>query len=242
MQRDRQAFLEEKRRADVDDVLAQLPNTPSAAAADPGKPSSEMVANAAASGSSVISIHADVIIPHPPPTSPWAAHRPLSPSPLSPHKVRTPKAHLAKNKRAKTPLSRLVLEKAVRRKSLLAAAATVGSEPSADNRGVLGESSKRVNATEGTTNSAPTRPQAQAQLGVSIKGKEKARTGTAGDVKSVAQSRAPVGKSSAQSLHVSVGGVVQAKSLGASQRRAAIDLSKSSGMGPKSVTAKGAWR
>ncbi|OXG21666.1 hypothetical protein C366_01349 [Cryptococcus neoformans Tu401-1] len=53
-------------------------------------------------------------------SSTWLQHRPHSPSPLSPQhpKVRTPRAHMAggKRKTTKTPLSRLVLEKAVRQK------------------------------------------------------------------------------------------------------------------------------
>ena len=57
----------------------------------------------------------------------WDAHRPASPSPLSPQpaKMSTPKGrqpiHAARRKSVKTPLSRLVLEKAVRSKSKEAA-------------------------------------------------------------------------------------------------------------------------
>ena len=43
-------------------------------------------------------------------------HRPNSPSPLSPHKARSPRPVASAKKRTKAPLSRLVLEKAVRQK------------------------------------------------------------------------------------------------------------------------------
>lgn len=48
------------------------------------------------------------------------AHKPASPSPLSPHRARTPRS-VAVGKKRKTPLSRLVLEKAVRQRSREAA-------------------------------------------------------------------------------------------------------------------------
>ena len=56
---------------------------------------------------------------NPGPSSPSRAgwhHRPSSPSPLSPHKLRSPRPVSVGKKRTKAPLSRLVLEKAVRQK------------------------------------------------------------------------------------------------------------------------------
>ena len=71
-----------------------------------------------------------------PPPSPWKSHQPQSPSPLSPsgHK-RSPRPHLAgkRGKAPKTPLARLVLEKAVRQRE---------KESAASSGNVFGESSK----------------------------------------------------------------------------------------------------
>ncbi|WRT67356.1 uncharacterized protein IL334_004327 [Kwoniella shivajii] len=109
---EKQTFLEEKRQSELDAVLALLPTTPL------DDPQSDQV-----------EIHQDIrdLIPSSPGPSTWHPHLPHSPSPLSPmphHNVkpRTPKNHshthtANRRKSMKTPLSRLVLEKAVRQKS-----------------------------------------------------------------------------------------------------------------------------
>lgn len=79
-----------------------------------------------------------------PPKSPWRNFQPSSPSPLSPshHKVRSPRTHVAgrSRKAPKTPLSRLVLEKAVLHRDKSNAPATGGGG------GVFGtESTRRAN-------------------------------------------------------------------------------------------------
>lgn len=101
---ERQAFLEEKRRAEEE-----------AAKAPKIAPSTAIIAEP--------TLNHEMEAEEPIPASPsitWHQHRPHSPSPLSPQhpKIRTPRAHVAggKRKTAKTPLSRLVLEKAVRQK------------------------------------------------------------------------------------------------------------------------------
>ncbi|ORY28317.1 Afadin and alpha-actinin-binding-domain-containing protein [Naematelia encephala] len=91
---EREAFLAERRQADVDAMLALLPATPEAieSMTTPQPPTTDLTA--------------------------WHAHMPSSPSPLSPStRPRTPKSHTAGKRRTKTPLSRLVLEKAARQKS-----------------------------------------------------------------------------------------------------------------------------
>ncbi|OCF44171.1 hypothetical protein I317_01963 [Kwoniella heveanensis CBS 569] len=122
---DRQAFTEQKRQADVDAVLAMLP-TITAESTDSAENDADVVGVDA-----VIEGHQPVpsAIPTSPGPSTWHAHLPQSPSPLSPAplsfsphgKLRTPntkpkpKHHLAsRRKSVKTPLSRLVLEKALR--------------------------------------------------------------------------------------------------------------------------------
>ncbi|EIW70060.1 hypothetical protein TREMEDRAFT_30323, partial [Tremella mesenterica DSM 1558] len=112
---ERQAFVEEQRQADLAAMRAYLPATPEEGI----KPPLPMQSTSSPIGGS---FHDD--------------HRPISPSPLSPHHVhRTPKQkhhlHAARRKSVKTPLSRLVLEKAVRNKGKDAA--------------VLGEGGRRAN-------------------------------------------------------------------------------------------------
>ena len=73
-----------------------------------------------------------------PPPSPWKNFQPQSPSPLSPssHKTRSPRPHLAgkRSKPPKTPLARLVLEKAVRQREKESASGGVfGAESSKAN-------------------------------------------------------------------------------------------------------------
>jgi hypothetical protein len=58
------------------------------------------------------------------------AHKPASPSPLSPNRARTPRS-VAVGKKRKTPLSRLVLEKAVRQRSREAATSSEQERPQA---------------------------------------------------------------------------------------------------------------
>ena len=76
----------------------------------------------------------------------WCGHRPSSPSPLSPHKIRTPRQVPASagRRRTKTPLSRMVLEKAVRQKGKDMATA---QEMARLNGSVLGDGAQKANAT-----------------------------------------------------------------------------------------------
>lgn len=92
------------------------------------------------------------VIPVPP--SPWRNFQPSSPSPLSPshHKIRSPRTHVAgagRRKAPKTPLSRLVLEKAVLHRDKAAASSSapgVGGGGGAGAGNVFGaESTRRTN-------------------------------------------------------------------------------------------------
>jgi hypothetical protein len=81
-----------------------------------------------------------------PPASPWKHFQPSSPSPLSPahHKPRSPRPHVAgKRKAPKTPLARLVLEKAVRQREKESSSQ---SSSGSSNGNVFGaESTRRTN-------------------------------------------------------------------------------------------------
>lgn len=222
------AFEEERRRVDVDDVLAQLPTTPAGS-------SSSSASTASSSSSTVEPLSSDsaesstTTEPEVYTLPAWTAHRPHSPSPLSPHKLRTPKAHMVKNKRVKTPLSRLVLEKAVRRKSLglIPESSAQGSAA----REALGEGSKRVNATS--------RP--NDEMKVSSRGKQRA----VGQKARLASSVRPAETSNHGAAISSLGACLnkgRSAELGSSQRKIAVDLSKSSGIGPRGIKGKAVWR
>lgn len=218
---------------DVDDVLAQLPSTPlsgSSSSSEASNGSSSTSASSSVSTSSIASIptfevNSSSPIPEPEPSipetyilPPWAHHRPHSPSPLSPHKPRTPEAHIAKTKRAKTPLSRLVLEKAVRRRSQGLIADQAGPSVSSSTREALGEGSKRLNAAPVVRSSG-----LHGDLGKSHKGKE--RAGGRDRDKLTASTKA----SEAKKLGESMGIQAQGSALGVSQRR-----SQGSGLGRSS--------
>ena len=124
VQVERQSFLEEQRKADVEAMLALLPPTPL--------------------GSNSITPLDSLRTSPFARTSSWGAHRSISPSPLSPShpKNRTPKPYPAGRRRStKTPLSRLVLEKAVRQKGRETATAL-----EQERLGVLGDGGRRGNA------------------------------------------------------------------------------------------------
>lgn len=95
------------------------PNNPAAPATSgtTGPTSGEASASSAPASSAEASSSSLAGTAAVPPKSPWRNHAPSSPSPLSPsiHKVRSPRIHIAggKRKAPKTPLSRLVLERAV---------------------------------------------------------------------------------------------------------------------------------
>jgi hypothetical protein len=206
-QLERQKFEDERRKADVDALLALVPQA------------SENESSDSASSSTSSSTSASVAPPGPEaPTVPvparWAAHRPHSPSPLSPHKLKTPKSHTAGKRRMKTPLSRLVLEKAVRQQGQVTQTA------------ILGESGRRSNL---------------AQTTASSKGKEKASASA--PVKPVAEAAGAAGlkssarvapiKSHAAALGASGSAAGLSKSVTATKK---ADLAKSSGIGPAAAS------
>lgn len=237
-QRERQAFEEERRRVDVDDIIARLPSTPSGDCVASSSsqmgiasiPTPNLTESSSSSSSSIESpptIDSYVL----PALPAWTTHRPHSPSPLSPHTPRTPKAHIAKSKRGKTPLSRLVLEKAVRRKSQGLSADQISSAM-APHREALGEGSKRANAAPGVV-----RPEV---LSKSIKGKEKAGSG-AGGMGARDRLMASTRATEAKRLGVSTSA---REGLGVSQRKSEGPASSGRGSDPAELRGKGkaVWR
>ncbi|WVN86665.1 uncharacterized protein L203_101836 [Cryptococcus depauperatus CBS 7841] len=131
LESERQIFLEEQRSAEKAILAASVPSLIPQQSISANKDEEVEVTTDASS-------------------SIWYQHRPQSPSPLSPHKPRTPKSHTAGGKRkgAKTPLSRLVLEKAVRQKGKgLGVNRLLMKEDDNTKRSVLGpERGRRTNA------------------------------------------------------------------------------------------------
>lgn len=126
---ERAAFEEERRQADAEAMLAHLPSSPSSM------------------GSTASSVSPPEVLAGPSsPRSRHQQHKPASPSPLSPHKMLTPRA--VGRKKVKTPLSRLVLEKAVRQKGKEAA---TPAELARLEASVLGEGGRRGNDVKSKT-------------------------------------------------------------------------------------------
>lgn len=149
-QGERRALLDEKKRWTGDFMAADSvsplvkPASVTMAAATTSASASASASNSAAPAGTSAPV---------PPASPWRNFEPASPSPLSlsAHK-RTPRTHVAggsRRKAPKTPLSRLVLEKAVLHRDRdkdKAAAASGGSGAGAGAGNVFGaESSRRAN-------------------------------------------------------------------------------------------------
>ncbi|WVQ71848.1 hypothetical protein IAR50_001390 [Cryptococcus sp. DSM 104548] len=195
-------------------------------------------------------------------------HRPHSPSPLSPQgpRIRTPKVHMAggKRKSMKTPLSRLVLEKAVRQKGkAMGVSELLIREKDDFPRGsVLGaERGRRTNL----GSSSSVRPGSP-----SGKGKEKAGESAMGNSvmrnPTLAKSRSSAGSTgskakvtppaaralAASSTRARISGDKPAV-LGTSSIRASTgsagtgaarkpEVGQAGGMGPKAVAKKTVWR
>ncbi|GFZ45799.1 hypothetical protein JCM24511_03529 [Saitozyma sp. JCM 24511] len=208
---ERQMFEDERRKADVDALLALVPLASE-------NETSDFATSSASSPPTVSVSPPGPEAPTVPVPARWAAHRPHSPSPLSPHKLKTPKSHTAGKRRMKTPLSRLVLEKAVRQQSQVTQNA------------VLGESGRRSNL---------------AQTTASSKGKEKATASAL--VKPAAEAAGAAGmKSSTRVAPIkshaagASGAAGLNKSVTATKK---ADLAKSSGIG-SAAASKGQrqWR
>lgn len=140
---EREAFLEERRQVDTESILASLPPTPTN--------------NSPHKEADVVDeepVETDIASLLTLPQTPRAQHKhhPSAPSPLSGvispgMKPRTPRHHSVGKKR-KTPLSRLVLEKAVRKGKEVSQPPT--SRPSVQLGGsILGEGGRRGNASIG---------------------------------------------------------------------------------------------
>lgn len=143
LQVERETFLEERRQVDTESILALLPPTPTNTS--PNKEADVVDEEPVQTGmASLLTL----------PQTPQARHKhhPSAPSPLSGVispgvKPRTPKHHSVGKKR-KTPLSRLVLEKAVRKGKEISQPHT--SRPSVQLGGsILGEGGRRGNASIG---------------------------------------------------------------------------------------------
>ncbi|KAK8869584.1 hypothetical protein IAR55_000151 [Kwoniella newhampshirensis] len=222
---ERQAFLEEKRKAEVDAVLALLPPSPANA---------DVI-------SSTEPNYEHALIDAGPSNLAWHKHQSHSPSPLSPlhPKVRTPKHHTAggRRKSTKTPLSRLVLEKAVRQKSKEGANALEMERLGSGN--VLGaEGGRRTNV------ASPTKRGKERGDGLKSSSLGKSRSSGGSSSSTSSRGAAPVAEGHLKASTISSGAGLRSSTSSAmnvSQRR--VDGSKAGGMGPKG-TAKGArvWR
>ncbi|WWD16154.1 hypothetical protein CI109_100579 [Kwoniella shandongensis] len=222
---ERQTFLEERRRADEAAVLAFIPPTPPDANLI-SRPASEDDHSSNEPGPSNLA---------------WHKHLPHSPSPLSPlqpPKARTPKHHTAggRRKSMKTPLSRLVLEKAVRQKGREGGAVHEKERPSAGS--VLGaEGGRRTNA------ASPSKKGKERVDGLKTSTLSKSRSSGGSATSSLSSSKGATPAPSGALRATTTTGMRSSTSsaLGASQRK--VDLSKADGLGPKAA-AKGAriWR
>jgi hypothetical protein len=124
-QGERRALLEERKRWEGDFLSAEV-----SPMVKPGPKAQPVPIVPTAEASSSSSANSAPQVSLAPPASPWKNHQPSSPSPLSPahHKVRTPRPHLAGRRKApKTPLARLVLEKAVRQREKEGSGSSVGN-------------------------------------------------------------------------------------------------------------------
>ncbi|WVQ78472.1 hypothetical protein IAT38_000558 [Cryptococcus sp. DSM 104549] len=247
LEAERQAFLEEQRRVEMDAMLAILPVTTTepdlpAPPADTTEPEE---------------------VPSVPSSSTWYDHRPHSPSPLSPQRPKnhTPRPHMAgRRKSMKTPLSRLVLEKAVRQKGRdLGVSAGLTKEPLGGS--VLGaERGRRTNV--GVSVPSPSRKGKEkaadqghgpksSTVRSSTLGKSRFSGGSAGSASSASSSstmgvtpapRPALGASSAAMGSTVRGSTMKASTLGISQQRK-VDMNKVGGVGPKAAAkGKGVWR
>lgn len=242
---ERQTFLEEKRRAEEE--AAKPPANP---------PFTATIAEPAL----VHETEAQEDIPASSSSSTWHHHRPHSPSPLSPQhpKIRTPRAHMAggKRKTAKTPLSRLVLEKAVRQKGReLGVSGLLMKEKDLMRGSVLGvERGRKTNV--GLSGGSPRKGKERERtidgmrgsiMRNSTLGKSRSSSGNEGSSGSGSKDIAPAGKpvinirpaggierpeATSSAMRTSTG------AAGASQRK----VMESNSTGAKMMVKKAAWR
>jgi hypothetical protein len=213
---ERAAFEEERRIADTEAMLAYLPSSPSSIG-------SQRVSASTSPDDAPSSIPPLETLPElSSPRRRLHAHKPSSPSPLSPsHKLRTPRPASIGKKRVKTPLSRLVLEKAVRQKGKETATA---SELARLEESVLGEGGRRGNEARPRGRSGPS---------------ENSLSGRPTPLQSSTMGRSTL--KSAVNLAASKAG--QADGEAKDPRRSTLgrDLTKADGVGPRAAKAK-VWR
>ncbi|KAL7424248.1 hypothetical protein Q5752_001835 [Cryptotrichosporon argae] len=209
LEAERRAFLDEQRQADADRLRAYLPSSPSlspsASSTDTQSASASPTTDASPSSTAAA-----------PPRSPRPTG-PHGPSPLSPHR-RTPK------RRPKTPLSRLVLEKAVRER----AKAGVGSSAGVGTGGSVSASTSA--SALGTALHGPAPALALGD------GARRTNTHALPVPVTVRASK----DAAASALGSSVGVGVKQKALGASVSKS--EVGAAAGVGPRTASKARVWR
>ncbi|WWD09906.1 hypothetical protein V865_008035 [Kwoniella europaea PYCC6329] len=257
---DKQTFIEERRRSEMEAILSMIPPSISSS-------TNQSPANAEEEREEDVQIDS---IPSSPGPSTYHAHIPSSPSPLSPlvhGKNRTPKPknhHTVTNRRkslkTKTPLSRLVLEKAVRQKQASSSAADdIGSSVLGPERGRktnLISSSSQIGRTlspsrKGKERSTSTQGVGQGRsLGLGnppkiLSGGNKARSssGSSTSTSSTSTSKGTSSASKRSSGPIGAGAGALRSSAGSTAPARKVDLDKVGGIGPMAAKkAKGVWR
>lgn len=141
---------------------AQVMPPPDAPSASSSSSSSSTSGLSEVSASGSASATADLAVSPSRAASTWQHFQPSSPSPLSPahYKTRSPRTHVAgKRKQPKTPLSRLVLEKAVLHRDGKAASGSsgvFGSESTRRANVELGKGKTKTGSGSGTIGAATT--------------------------------------------------------------------------------------
>ncbi|WVQ69849.1 uncharacterized protein L199_008070 [Kwoniella botswanensis] len=255
---DKQTFIEERRRSEMDAVLSMLPpSIPSSTNQSPANAEEEREEDV------------QIAIPSSPGPSTYHAHIPSSPSPLSPlvhGKIRTPKPknhHTVTNRRkslkTKTPLSRLVLEKAVRQKQASSATDDIGSSVLGVERGRktnLVGSSSQIGRTMSPSRKGKERSTSSQGVGQGrslglgnppkiLSGGNKARS-SSGSSTSTSSTSSNKGASSAfkrSSGPIGGGAGALRSSTGSTAPARKVNLNKVGGIGPMAAKkAKGVWR
>ncbi|WWD01162.1 hypothetical protein V866_008101 [Kwoniella sp. B9012] len=256
---DKQTFIEERRRSEMEAILSMIPpSIPSSTNQSPANAEEEREEDV------------QITIPSSPGPSTYHAHIPSSPSPLSPlvhGRIRTPKPknhHTVTNRRkslkTKTPLSRLVLEKAVRQKQASSSAADdIGSSVLGVERGRktnLVASSSQTGRTISPSRKGKERSTSSQGVGQGrslrlgnppkiLSGGNKARSssGSSTSTSSTSTSKGTSSASKRSSGPIGGGAGALRSSMGSTAPARKVDLNKVGGVGPMAAKkAKGVWR
>ncbi|OCF55871.1 hypothetical protein L486_06627 [Kwoniella mangroviensis CBS 10435] len=258
---EKQNFIEERKRSEMESLLSMIPPQSIITQLD------HLSEDGEEEGEGDVQIDS---IPSSPGPSTYHAHIPSSPSPLSPlvhGKIRTPKPknyHTVTNRRkslkTKTPLSRLVLEKAVRKKQASSSAADdIGSSVLGVERGRktnLVGSSSQIGRTMSPSRKGKERSTSSQGVGQGrsfglgnppkiTSGGNQARS-SSGSSTSTSSTSTSKGISSAfnrSSGPIGGGAGALRSSTGSTAPARKVDLNKVGGIGPMAAKkAKGVWR